>query len=221
MLAERTDGQRGERDAELHRGDEARRVARDPQHVARAPVALMVQLDDPRAPGRDEAVLGRDEERVEQDQDCNADELVEEGHAPTPGAHVLDGCSSTRLRRSIGHAPVVLGARRAAEHDEPLEVRERLGDGEAALDRRQLPAEDRVRDLVAAARLVGERSRRLVEALVVVCERSRARARPARRPSRRARRTRRADRALRCRSATGGSRRADRAGSPGRARPPA
>jgi hypothetical protein len=46
----------------------------------------MVELDDPRAPGRDEAVLGRDEERVEQDQDCNADELVEESHALTPKA---------------------------------------------------------------------------------------------------------------------------------------
>ena len=87
MLAERTDAERGERDAELHRRDELRRVARDPQHRARAPVALVVELDDPRPPRRDERVLGRDEEGVEQDQDPDADELESECHAPTlPGA---------------------------------------------------------------------------------------------------------------------------------------
>jgi len=136
LLAEGADAQRGQRDAELHRRDEARRVARDAQHVARSAVALMVELDDPRAPGRDEAVLGRDEERVEQDQDCNADELVEKSHAPTPGALVLGGISSTRLRRSIGHGAVVLDARRPTEAHEPFQVRQRLRDGETPLDRR-------------------------------------------------------------------------------------
>ena len=51
--------ERGERDAELHRRDEARRVGGDAQHGARAPVALALELADPRAPRGDEAVLGR------------------------------------------------------------------------------------------------------------------------------------------------------------------
>ena len=58
-----------------------------------ASVALVVQLDDPRPPCRHEPVLRRDEEGVEQDQDCNADELVEESHAPTR-------CRSRRERYS-------------------------------------------------------------------------------------------------------------------------
>ncbi len=53
----------------------------DAQHGARAPVALMVQLDDARAPRRDERVLGRHEEGVEQDQNPDAEELESEGHA--------------------------------------------------------------------------------------------------------------------------------------------
>ena len=65
LLAERADAERGERDAELHRGDELRRVGGDAQHGARPPVALVVQLDDPRAPRRDERVLRRHEEGVE------------------------------------------------------------------------------------------------------------------------------------------------------------
>ena len=68
LLAEGADREARDRDAELHRGDEARRVARDPPHGTRAAVALVLQLEDPRPPRRDEAVLGRDEERVQQDQ---------------------------------------------------------------------------------------------------------------------------------------------------------
>ena len=67
-LAEGADRQRGDRDAELHRRDEARRVARDPQHGAGPPVALALELADARPPRRDEAVLGRHEERVQEDQ---------------------------------------------------------------------------------------------------------------------------------------------------------
>ena len=45
-----------------------RRVAGDPQHRPRAAVALARELADARAPRGDEAVLGRDEARVQQDQ---------------------------------------------------------------------------------------------------------------------------------------------------------
>ena len=93
VLAESTDGQRGERDAELHRRDEPRRVAGYAQHVARAAVPLMVQLDDPRPPRRHEPVLGRDEERVQQDQGRNAEKLEEKGHGDE--AAVLGGLSPT------------------------------------------------------------------------------------------------------------------------------
>ena len=43
----------------------------------------------------DEAVLGRDEERVQQDENADRDELEEDRHAPTPWALVLGGMSSS------------------------------------------------------------------------------------------------------------------------------
>ena len=54
------------------------------QHRPRAPVALVVELDDPRAARRDERVLGRDEEAVEQHEQPDADQLESECHAPAP-----------------------------------------------------------------------------------------------------------------------------------------
>ena len=81
LLAESTDAQGGEGDAELHRGDEAARVARDPQDVPGPAVPLMLELDDPGAARRDEAVFGRHEERVEQDQDGDPDQLEKKRHA--------------------------------------------------------------------------------------------------------------------------------------------
>ena len=67
-LAEGADSERGERDAELHRGDEARRPRDDLEDVAGAAVALLLQLDDLRPARGHEAVLGRDEERVQEQQ---------------------------------------------------------------------------------------------------------------------------------------------------------
>jgi hypothetical protein len=84
LLAESTDTQRGERDAELHRRDEARRVRRDAQHVARAAVPLVMELDHPRPARGDERVLRRDEERVQQDQDGDADQFDRERHVSRP-----------------------------------------------------------------------------------------------------------------------------------------
>jgi hypothetical protein len=55
----------------------------------------VVELEDPRPARGDESVLGRDEERVEQDQEPNADELEEKSHALTRRALVLGGISST------------------------------------------------------------------------------------------------------------------------------
>ena len=94
-LAERSDSERGERDAELHRGNEPPRIRRDAQDAARAPVALVLQLDDPRPPRRDEAVLRRHEERVEQDQESDPDQLQRKSHALTGRASVLGRLSST------------------------------------------------------------------------------------------------------------------------------
>src|SRR5581483_11736392 len=73
-----------------------------------------------------------------------------------------------QLGRSIGNRPGVPGPACAAEDDEPLEVRQRFRNGEAALNGRQRGAEEIVRDLVAAPRLSRERGRGPVEALVVV-----------------------------------------------------
>ena len=55
----------------------------------------MLQLHDARAPRRHEAVFGRDEEAVQQDENPDGDELEEERHAPTPWALVLGGMSSS------------------------------------------------------------------------------------------------------------------------------
>ena len=105
LFAECADGQRGDRHAELHRGDEARRVARDAQHGSGAAIALVLELHDPRAPRGDEPVLGRDEERVQEEQPEQGQHLQDKGHRSwrQSGARVLGGrSSSTRIsERSI------------------------------------------------------------------------------------------------------------------------
>ena len=58
-------------------------------------VALVAELGDAGAPRRDEAVFGRDEEGVQQEQACDREELEEESHAPLSGARVLGGWSSS------------------------------------------------------------------------------------------------------------------------------
>ena len=79
-LAQGADAQRGERDAELHRGDEVRRVARDPQDRAGRAAALVGKLPHARPPDRDERVLACDEERVEQDQENDPEQFEPDGH---------------------------------------------------------------------------------------------------------------------------------------------
>ena len=67
--------------------------------------------------------------------------------------------------------PSAVSWRRAAPvADEPLEVRERLGDREAPRRRLQVAAEERERDLVARPRLGGERRRGRLEPLAMVGE---------------------------------------------------
>src|SRR5262249_49381370 len=80
LLAQGADRQRGDRDAQLHRGDEPRRIARDPQHRAGPTVALPLELADARTPRRDEAVLGRHEEGIQEDQARQSQELEKKGH---------------------------------------------------------------------------------------------------------------------------------------------
>ncbi len=46
--------------------------------------ALVLQLDDPRAPRGDQTVFGRDKEGVQQDENADRKELEEEGHAQAP-----------------------------------------------------------------------------------------------------------------------------------------
>src|SRR5215208_5159582 len=75
-----------------------------------------------------------------------------------------------RLRLSIGQGSAVTGARGAALVDEPLEVRERLGDGKAPRGRAQLAPEELERDLIAAARRAAERGLGLVEPAPVVLD---------------------------------------------------
>ena len=67
LLAEGADPEARHRDPELHRGDEPRRVARDPEDVAGPTVALVLELEDARSTRGDQAVFGPDEERVRDD----------------------------------------------------------------------------------------------------------------------------------------------------------
>jgi len=57
--------------------------------------ALVLQLDDARSARSHEAVFGRHEEGVQQNQSADADELEEDRHAPTPWAWVLGRMSSS------------------------------------------------------------------------------------------------------------------------------
>jgi len=97
-LAEGADREGRDRDAELHRRDELRRVARDPAHSPRPPVPLMLELEDPGPARRDEAVLGCHEERVQQNQARKGEQFEDEAHGPGPlsGARGLGGTSSSK-----------------------------------------------------------------------------------------------------------------------------
>ena len=55
----------------------------------------MLQLDNARPARGHEAVLGRDEEGVQEDENADCEELEEERHAPTQWALVLGGMSSS------------------------------------------------------------------------------------------------------------------------------
>ena len=79
-FAERADRERGERDAELHRGDEVRRVARDREDRAGGAAPLVRELLHPGASHGDERVLAGDEERVEEDQEDDCEQLQRDGH---------------------------------------------------------------------------------------------------------------------------------------------
>ena len=81
-LAESTDTERGERDAELHGRDEARRPRDDLQHVRARAIALLLKLDDLRPARRHEAVLRSHEKRVQEQQPGDGGQLEEDRHAP-------------------------------------------------------------------------------------------------------------------------------------------
>ena len=67
-----------------------------------APVALVAQLGDAGAASGDEAVFGRDEERVQQEQRGDREELEWNRHAPLTGAAVLGGWSSSSNGDLVG-----------------------------------------------------------------------------------------------------------------------
>ena len=71
------------------------------------------------------------------------------------GAWVLGGSSSSKLARSIGDVSDVLAPLGPVLEHEPLEVGQRLRDGEAPRGGLQLGAEEVERDLVARPRTVG------------------------------------------------------------------
>src|SRR5262249_56192991 len=64
-----------------HGGDEPGRMGDDPLDRARTAVPLLRELRDLRPPRRDEAVLGRDEEAVQEDQRRDCDQLEKKRHA--------------------------------------------------------------------------------------------------------------------------------------------
>ena len=75
------------------------------------------ELRDARAARGDEGVLGRDEERVQQEQPRDGEQREEEGHAaPLSGARVLGGWSSSKARLSAA----IVAAPGAAASDEHM-----------------------------------------------------------------------------------------------------
>ena len=56
---------------------------------------FLIELAEFRSPRGHEAILGRDEEAVQQDENADGDELEEEAHGPTPRPLVLGGSSSS------------------------------------------------------------------------------------------------------------------------------
>ena len=174
-LAQRADRQRGERDAELHRGDEVRRVARDLHDGARRAAALVRELLHARPAHRDQRVLACHEERVEEDQEADATSSISTVIADTPERSCRPGTCEVLVRRrphqrtysevsrrplragSISDPPVVLDPAGASLQHEPLEVGQGLRDREAPGRRLQVVAEEWERDVVAAQRLGTER----------------------------------------------------------------
>ena len=84
----------------------------------------LLELDDLRPARRHEAVLGRDEKRVQEQQPGDGGQLEEDRHAPvSPEAQVLGGSSSSKLARSIGNHPDVLAPFRPLLDHEALQMR--------------------------------------------------------------------------------------------------
>ena len=88
-LADGAERQARERDAQLDRRDEARRVVDQAQHAGRGTAALGLQLLEAGAANRDKRVLGGDEESVRRDNQRHRHEL--EG-----GCHHVLGTSSLK-----------------------------------------------------------------------------------------------------------------------------
>jgi hypothetical protein len=105
LFAEGTDTEACQGDAELHRGDEPRRVGDDLPHGAGPPAALIGQLLDLRPARGDERVLARDEERVQQDQRRYAEELEEEGSRSGRRRRGTKRVVVQRSRRSVAGPP--------------------------------------------------------------------------------------------------------------------
>ena len=108
VLAQGSDRQRGDRDPELHRGDEPWRLVGEAEDGAGPAVALVGELVHPRPAYGHERVLGRDEEAVQQHERRDADDLEEEGHAAAPvaGARVLGGRSLSKEATAEYRRPV-------------------------------------------------------------------------------------------------------------------
>ena len=95
-----------------------------------AAAGLRLRLE-PRPARGHERVLGRDEDSVPEHEQEDREDSECVAHAPLSGARGLEG-SSSKLARSIGDVSDVLAPLGALLEHEPLEVGERLGDGEAA-----------------------------------------------------------------------------------------
>ncbi len=84
-------------DAELHRGDEPRRVADDRENEPRPALPSLRRLLHSCPPGGDEPVLGRHEVRVQEDQRRDGDEEKRDSHAPSRGARGRGKSSATSV----------------------------------------------------------------------------------------------------------------------------
>ena len=145
-LADGADEDREDRDPELRRADEAHGLVHQAKRDAGAAPALERPLLEAGSTRRDQRVLRRHEHRAPEHEQEHDHDAESDAHGPRR-APILGGISSPSDQAgSIGNGSVGPVPPRGAFVDEPLEVRQRLGDREPPARGRKLRTEESERE---------------------------------------------------------------------------